>query len=103
MTKPQLTTGPAALQFDTDHWRSRWLVDRRWNALHRIASIELDEPDEMIVGEGVSICGRRRRFTMPGIFSRMGLKRCGECCRLLGIPSGDGAPFNVLEGERANA
>ena len=98
---PATTLAPLLL--DADNWRSRWLVDRRWNALHRIASIEWEEPDEMIAGEGISVCGRQRRFFMPGIFSRMGLKRCAECCKLLGIPRGDGAPFNVLEGEHASA
>lgn len=100
MSEPTTTLAP--LPLDDDHWRSRWLVDRRWNALHRIASIEWDEPDEMIAGEGVSVCGRKHRFCMPGFPSRMGLKRCGECCKLLGIPTGDGAPFNVLEGDHAS-
>jgi len=31
---------------------------------------------------------------MPGIFSRMGAPRCKACCRALGLPEGDGAPYN---------
>ena len=108
MDRPEVATEPTTeallspLPIDADNWRSRWLVAQRWNALHRIAEI-VWEDGEMIVGEGVTVCGRRARFSMPGIFSRMGLKRCPQCCKALGIPAGNGAPFNALTGEEADA
>jgi hypothetical protein len=102
-------TAGLALDIPVEHWRSRWLVNRRWRVLHRIAEIEWgsldggDEPEDMIRGKGVTVCGLRGEYWMPGIFSRMGLPRCSKCCKRLGIPSGDGAPFNAMEGEMADA
>lgn len=99
-------------------WRSRWLVLPSWNRLHRISQITWDiecphpydtsqcdltecletgicvERTGYRHGHGVSVCGARGYFTMPGIFSRMGRPRCGHCCNILVIPKGDGAPFN---------
>lgn len=87
------------LHLSQDDWRSRWLVLPRWGVLHRIATIEWDEPDEKISGNGATLCGRTGRLNMPGILSRMGLKRCPKCCRLMGVPQGDGNPYNegILE------
>ena len=48
--------------------------------------------------EGTTACGRSGRFDMPGIFSRMGAPRCRQCCKKVGIPPGDGAPFNNMAG-----
>lgn len=93
------------LPISQDRWRSRWLVLPRWGVLHRVAAITWDEPDEMICGYGQTVCGRNGFLRMPGIFSRMGLKRCPRCCKAMGIPQGDGAPFNegILErGDKAN-
>jgi hypothetical protein len=65
--------------------------------LHRVSTIEWDDPenDEMISGKGMTVCGRAGWLHMPGIFSRMGLVRCRICCARMGIPQGNGAPFNV--------
>lgn len=77
----------------------------RWRVLHRVATIEWGglEPEAMISGVGVSVCGLEGALQMPGILSRMGLPRCAKCCRRLGIPTGDGAPFNALKGDLQNA
>ena len=93
----------APLPIPSDHWRSRWLVLPRWGALHRVASIEWEDPPDMIGGQGETVCGRKGRLFMPGIFSRMSLKRCPRCCRMLGLPQGNGAPFNVLGGAAKEA
>lgn len=85
-----------------DRWRQRWLVGKNWEALHRIAAVRWDDEDE-ISGRGRTVCGRRGHFTMPGMFSRLGLIRCARCCKRLGIPGGRGAPFNRMKGKRANA
>lgn len=89
-------SGRTSLPLSTDHWRSRWLVFPSWNRLHRVAEIEWegDDPEDMRSGTGTTMCGRKGYLVMPGILSRMGLPRCAHCCRLAGIPRGDGAPFN---------
>jgi len=84
MTHPPLDTG-------TD-WRRRWSVLPGWRRLHRVSEIVYDWED--VAGDGVTVCGRRGRLRMPGILSRTALPRCAHCCAALGIPRGDGAPFN---------
>jgi hypothetical protein len=76
-----------------DHWRSRWLVLPSWNVLHRVSEIDWDDGD-MRSGRGVTLCGRAGELSMPGVFSRTSLTRCAHCCRLAGVPRGEGAPFN---------
>ena len=85
MTPPPLDTG-------TD-WRRRWSVLPGWRRLHRVSEIVCLGPDDKY-GDGVTVCGQRGPLTMPGILSRMGCPRCAHCCDALGIPRGDGAPFN---------
>lgn len=78
-------------------WRSRWLlVGAHGEVLHRIESLQPEGEwrEDVTSAEGRAICGRTGWFFIPGIFSRMGAKRCERCCDLLGIPHGDGAPFN---------
>lgn len=83
------------LQMPDEHWRSRWLVLPSWNRLHRVSEITWEgDEDEMNRGYGVTLCGRKGYLVMPGILSRMGGQRCAHCCRLAGVPRGDGAPFN---------
>lgn len=69
-----------------------------WRCLHRVSSIDWDdwggEPADKITGYGRTVCGVEGRLAMPGILSRMGLPRCARCCDFVGIPRGDGAPFN---------
>lgn len=78
-----------------------WKVDAGY--LHRIKSFRTggthtacDKLDMGIrgVGGAYAVCGARGSFQMPGLFSRMGAKRCKDCCRKLGIDQGRGAPFN---------
>lgn len=88
------------LEIGSDHWHSRWLqFYPRGTRLHRVAKIEWwnDGNGVMIRGDGVAVCGQRGFMHMPGIFSRMGAPRCPRCCKALGIPKGDGAPFNQQE------
>lgn len=77
-------------------WRSRWLTLGRGRMLHRVSSIKWGEdfPEQMISGEGTTVCGRSGYMHMAGIFSRMGLKRCPVCCEAMGIANGNGCPEN---------
>ncbi|MEU0659586.1 hypothetical protein [Streptomyces lavendulocolor] len=77
-----------------------WLVSGKWRLLHAIPAA-LITGDQMrdAIDEGRRIpahaaCGLRRRWDMPGIFSRIARRRCTPCCRALGIPPGNGTPAN---------
>ena len=89
-----MNSKPTPLPLDNDHWRCRWLHLDDGLEMHRVSSIEWQD-GEMIYGDGVTMCKRRGHLHMPGIFSRMDADRCPQCCAALGIPSGQGAPFNV--------
>lgn len=81
------------LDIPDQHWHSRWLVfPDSWDRLHRVAEIEWDDED-MTGGYGVTVCGRRGRLIMPGLISRLSLPRCAHCCRMLGVPRGNGSPY----------
>ena len=79
------------------HW---WLCCGKWRRLHAIPG-ELVTPEHMrtSIDDGQPLhaqaaCGLRRRWWMPGIFSRLGRRRCVPCCRALGIEPGYGTPAN---------
>ncbi|MFF4090368.1 hypothetical protein ACFYY9_26330 [Streptomyces nigra] len=79
------------------HW---WLVCGKWRRLHAIhsAAITADQmrnaiDDNRPIPERAA-CGLRRRWWMPGVFSRLGRRRCTPCCHALGIQPGYGTPAN---------
>ena len=79
------------------YFYKRWVVLHSWRRLHRVAEMVQDwEADGYVPigGEGITVCGQSGRLAMPGLFSRMGLERCGHCCRGVGIPRGNGVPVN---------
>jgi len=82
------------IKMPTPH--QEWMVLNSWRVLHRISDIDpVDlEGDLLPNGEGVALCGASGHFMVPGLFSRMGLRRCAKCCDLLGIPRGDGNTLN---------
>jgi hypothetical protein len=99
------TTRPAPrppLPLPDSQWPSRWLVFvSRGGVLHRVSSIAWRDPDDgLIQGDGVTVCGRRGFLHMPGVLDRIGLPRCEACCRLTGVPEGDGAPWNQGKDDR---
>lgn len=72
--------------------RYDWLYDARHHILHAPAEFE-------VVGwhaENVTFaCGRKASSAnVPGIFSRLRLTRCAQCCDRLGYPRGVGSPKN---------
>lgn len=79
-------------------WIRRWLVLPSWNRLHRVSSINWYD-DERLVGEGETLCGWYNVLQIPGVMSRLGLPRCKHCCRIMGIESGDGNPYNHSKGK----
>lgn len=81
------------------HW---WLVCGKWRRLHAIPAAAVDPTDEdardrLCYPPGIparAACQLRRGWQMPGLFSRLGRRRCTPCCRALGIPPGYGTPAN---------
>jgi hypothetical protein len=74
------------------------MVLPKWDMLHRVSEAEWRCVEEYggsyVEGTGTMVCGKSGEMRMPGIFSRMGLKRCPKCCKAVGVPPGYGAPFN---------
>lgn len=84
-----------------------WLCCGKWRVLHAIPAaaispeqmrdaIDYDQPPRVRAA-----CGLNRRWWMPGIFSRLGRRRCTACCRALGIPPGNGTPCNESDLKKA--
>lgn len=82
---------------NADAW---WLCCGKWRALHAIPGTAIsrqsmeDGIDENLPVPARAACGLRRGWRMPGLFSRLGLRRCTPCCHALGIPAGHGTPAN---------
>ena len=77
-----------------------WLCCGKWRRLHAVPG-DTVSPDGMREAidsnepvRARSACGLRRGWWMPGLFSRLGRRRCTPCCHALGIPTGHGTPAN---------
>jgi hypothetical protein len=70
-----------------------WWETTTGRSLHAAADIDIDGAYET-AGEGRTFCGRTGWLSIPGLFTRMGAKRCGRCCDALGYPHGIGSPKN---------
>jgi hypothetical protein len=77
-----------------DEWCWRWLVTMKGRKLHRVVSGKREDEDPVGVSEGRTACGLQGTLQMPGVMERLGLPRCIACCDVVGIPYGDGAPYN---------
>lgn len=83
----------------------RWLTSPNYGVLHRVieqtwnSDDHEDDEDMWAVRNcvGRTACGREGRWIIPGIFSRMGAPRCKRCCARVGVPPGDGTPWNDRE------
>ncbi|MEW2300248.1 hypothetical protein AB0958_09735 [Streptomyces sp. NPDC006655] len=77
-----------------------WLVSGKERRLHAIRGHELTAQemrtaiDECRHIPARAVCGLHRRWWMPGLFSRLGRRRCVPCCRALVFPAGYGTPAN---------
>lgn len=90
-----MTSHPTA-----DNRGAWWLTCGKWRRLHAIPGTALT-PEAMRAaidhGEPAgrrAVCGLRRRWTMPGITSRLTRRRCSACCTVLAIAPGAGTPAN---------
>ena len=81
------------------HW---WLTCGKWRRLHAIPAAAIDKTNEDVMdrlceppgARARAACQLRRGWRMPGLFSRLGRRRCTPCCHALGIPAGYGTPAN---------
>jgi hypothetical protein len=78
----------------SNQWHWRWMQMEKTTTLHRVASGKREDRIYMGMNPGTTVCGRKGQLYMPGVASRMGAPRCKRCCKLLGIPLGEGAPYN---------
>ena len=88
------------------HW---WLVCGKWRRLHTVPGQAITPEtmrasiDEARPLPARAACGLRRRWWwMPGLFARLGRRRCAPCCHTLGLPTGYGTPVNeasIKEGQ----
>lgn len=70
-----------------------WWQPATGRKLHA-ATVEIN-PDYDTAGWGRTACGRGLLWlSIPGVFTRMGAKRCVLCCDALGYPHGTGSPKN---------
>lgn len=74
--------------FDWVHTR-----DDKYRKLHAAVGLHPYFDDDT-AGFASTLCGRSGWLAVPGVFSRMSTPRCKRCCRLAGIPAGDGSPKN---------
>ncbi len=77
-----------------------WLVSGKERRLHAVRGHDITA-DQMraAIDEGrqisvQAVCGLRRRWSLPGLFSRLGRRRCTPCCRALVLAPGYGTPAN---------
>lgn len=74
-------------------WEFDWAITYGGRQLHHVAVLTTDFEND-VEGIGTTSCGRRTRVMIPGVFSRMSLKRCDRCCDKIGYPRGIGSPKN---------
>src|SRR6266705_1185022 len=86
---------PKKLSMAQSSWR--WLVLPGWRRLHRVSKLDIDailKKQDIMGGEGETVCGQKGFLSMPGVLGRIGLPRCHHCCRMTQIPDGLGNPRN---------
>ena len=75
-----------------------WAETQAGYSLHHVAVLDhAGRFDEERQGWGKTTCGIWTNLSVPGVFARMGWKRCQNCCRMLGVVPGVGSPKNDPE------
>lgn len=76
-----------------------WVISPHGARLHHVAltperDAQLTE-DGLLPDGAVAACGwRLTSVAIPGVFSRLHVRRCAPCCDALGYPRGVGSPKN---------
>ncbi|MEU8136080.1 hypothetical protein [Streptodolium elevatio] len=92
----------AVTHHPTEANRSHWWLTAwgSWRRLHAVPADELTQQqhrDSIDRGDPIvrfTACGSRIALAVPGMGSRLSLRRCVPCCRRLGIRGGRGTPAN---------
>lgn len=73
-----------------------WVVIGRYGErLHAVERItNAATVDDDWYGQGFTVCGLGGDLSIPGVFTRMGAKRCDRCCDRRHMPRGIGSPKN---------
>lgn len=75
-----------------------WVVGASWTVLHHISPADDDfDPAYWVTFPDPirATCGRLLKWAcVPGVFTRIGAKRCDRCCDRMGYPRGKGSPRN---------
>lgn len=83
-----------------DNGGAWWLVSGKERRLHGIPGTQVARDqiraatDDMRPVPARAACGLRRRWWVPGLFSRLARTRCTPCCLALGLHPGYGTPAN---------
>jgi hypothetical protein len=72
--------------------RLTWTVTPHGKLLHAVRVLDGSFDDGP--APAVTACGRRTLLVVPGLFTRMGARRCDRCCDAVGLPHGTGSPKN---------
>ena len=86
------TTGDRELRIYAEY---DWVVPASGRGvLHHAQDAEADA-DDWVLYDVLTSCGRPMEGAyIPGMLTRMGAKRCSQCCDRLGYPRGIGSPKN---------
>jgi hypothetical protein len=98
IAEAQVTSHPTS-----DNAGAWWLVCGKGRRLHGVPAAAIsteqmrDALDKAVPVTARAVCGLRRGWWMPGLFSRLARTRCTPCCRALGIEPGYGTPANEAD------
>lgn len=81
------------------HWLETWTGTKFHHA--HLTPAALQELQDFGSLSAVFLdCGSRRTVLIPGVLRRMSTPRCKRCCKLTGLPEGNGSPVNDGECRR---
>jgi hypothetical protein len=75
--------------------RYDWLLGAKGRILHAPhPDFPMPTDDPAIAERWRTACNHWIHGSIPGMFSRLELPRCGRCCDVMGYPPGTGSPRN---------
>jgi hypothetical protein len=81
------------------HWLETWTGTKLHHA-HLTSSALHMLQDFGSLRRAFLDCGSRSEVMVPGVLRRMSTPRCKRCCKLTGLPEGNGSPKNSDECRR---